>query len=679
MPRKKIPIKILTLDTETYGMGGELRRIAIYDGQNVLFGYKFSDIYPMIEQYYNLNYSVHIYIHFLDFDARKIPEIFQSGTIDWDRTVLINQKYAKITCKHYTLHDSFKLLPESLENLTGKKGFNLTHAKMDLMEKVNQVYPNQYVDKSDFFMNCDADDPVYLEYLKYDVISLYDLIYKLMDVSGLCEEELVRCLSNASMSKKIFKQGYKGNQFITEGESKTDYELATCMGAWHSSTMIKDNVSNQNVSYYDIEKKIRESYFGGRTEVFKPHLKPLNTELFGFHYDVNSLYPYVMSCGNLFPIGFPKFYDVATIIKKNFNDWRENHSGLGFIKCKVFIPKQDIPPLPCKISNKLIFPTGYIIGSWTYVELEYAIKNCGVKVLEYLEMIHFSRTFHVFQNYVKFFYDMKKNAKMTVNKALEKFAKLMLNTAYGWLALGREDKTELHSIAKLEKYAERTIYINEKLEYLECKSIVNSESIQPQIAAYVTSYGRLVLLHQMRKQKKTGEVYYCDTDSIVTDVIMDTCDVDKYIIGKWDLEKKLLEGYFLQPKVYYEDYLEEDIEKVNIKFKGISRATQKEFNKSLYQRIYRKLCKETNELFLVEEKKEILRSLRYTQKNNIDWNTVEERDKYINLGLKQKRNIDYLKNKSEPWHMESIEMFQNFTFYDIPKYKENGNFLNPII
>lgn len=38
-----------------------------------------------------------------------------------------------------------------------------------------------------------------------------------------------------------------------------------------------------------------KAYFGGVTEVFKPLIKN------GFHYDVNSLYPFVMR--NLMPIG----------------------------------------------------------------------------------------------------------------------------------------------------------------------------------------------------------------------------------------------------------------------------------------------------------------------------------------------------------------------------------------
>ena len=54
MPRKR-PKKLITLDTETYnGLKGDLKRIAIYDGVEVTYGYKFEDIEPKINEWYNL-------------------------------------------------------------------------------------------------------------------------------------------------------------------------------------------------------------------------------------------------------------------------------------------------------------------------------------------------------------------------------------------------------------------------------------------------------------------------------------------------------------------------------------------------------------------------------------------------------------------------------------------------
>ena len=116
--KKQKPVKLFTLDTETYnGLFGGLKRIAIYDGSKVIYGYTFEDIEKELIKYYELGYDVHIYIHNIEFDARKLPAIFEKDRIDWSGCVVINGKLTTIKCKKYTFHDSFKLLPMSLKKL----------------------------------------------------------------------------------------------------------------------------------------------------------------------------------------------------------------------------------------------------------------------------------------------------------------------------------------------------------------------------------------------------------------------------------------------------------------------------------------------------------------------------------------------------------------------------------
>ena len=113
--KKQKPVKLFTLDTETYnGLFGGLKRIAIYDGNKVIYGYTFEDIEKELIKYYDLGYEVHVYIHNIEFDARKLPAIFEKDRIDWSGCVVINGKLTTIKCKKYTFHDSFKLLPMSL-------------------------------------------------------------------------------------------------------------------------------------------------------------------------------------------------------------------------------------------------------------------------------------------------------------------------------------------------------------------------------------------------------------------------------------------------------------------------------------------------------------------------------------------------------------------------------------
>ena len=659
MPRVKRLNRLYTLDTETIGLGGDIKRIALYDGQTVHYGYTFEDIEPILIAGYKRGENPCVYIHNLEFDARKIPKVFERGNINWNQTALINNKYARIRCKYYTLHDSFKLLPMSLSSLS--KAFGLEHGKLDLWDEVQKVYPGEYIDHVDFLNRCDRDNELYLKYLGYDVISLYELMQKLMDVSGLSLDEMTGRISTASLSRYLFKNGYKGKVFITPGERLTDYQIMTNFKAWGSE---KPVARFGGLSYQDIEKKIRNSYCGGRTEVFTPRVIGGKA----FHLDVNSLYPSVM-IDNSFPVGEPDYYSNPELCKSMWNMWKNDKIGLGFITCKVFIPMQHIPPLPAKM-GKLVFPCGEICGTWTFNELEYAEKACGVEIREIEEIIFFKRTFKVFHNFVSCFYEMKTNGKKQGNLALTQLGKLILNTSYGWSILRRDDKTELKDISKREKYEERINYINEELGFINIQSIVKTDSIQPQIGAYVTSYARLVLLDMLRRMDKISPVYYCDTDSIVCGELPPHEFIHKTAIGKWDLEGILLDGIFLFPKVYTEIKDDEN----TIKFKGISRDTQKTLSFSFYENLFEKLKKGDRDEVIVEQGKELMRSILYTQKKGINPNIIEQRDKKVNLSNVQKRNMHYAGNYSEPWFFESVEEFKSFSFAaPVKKWSEYGN------
>lgn len=665
MARRKREIKLITLDTETLGLGGALKRIAIYDGQEVNYGYTFADVEKWLVLYYELGYSVHVYIHNLEFDLRKLDGLFTKGNVNWNASKVINGRYVTLACKYYTFHDSFRLLPMSLSTLS--KEFDVEHGKIDLWEQVQEKYPQAYTDIGDYFERCDKDDPLYLEYLGYDVISLYEIIEKILEVSGLELSELVRKLSTASISKHVFRKGYKGALFKHKKERLTDYEIATSFKQWSSTKKTRFGIS-----YREMEQKIRQGYFGGRTEVFTPRMLPKFGRVAGYHYDVNSLYPFVMLSHD-YPVGNPEYY-TGIEAELHWNNWMAMRVGAGFLKAHVFVPEQYVPPLPVNV-GKLAFLTGHLEGTWTFEEVAYAVEHCGVEVLEVQEVIYFKRTFPVFENFINTFYQMKAEGKKSGNKALTQFAKLMQNTGYGYLALIRE-RDDVMNLEEKEKYADKILYENEELGFIRIETEVLSESIQVQIAAYVTSYARLVLLKMARRQAEKGTIYYCDTDSLVTSVPLPTGEVSSLKLGAWDLEGTLLEGFFLQPKVYYEKKAEN---KETIKFKGVSKDTQKEFDYEFYKSLYEKMAGGEHGRVKVEENKSLLRSISYSQKQGIDPNLVEYRDKFMNLDVTPKRDIDYKHNHSIPWHMESLQDFKDFNLSQpVLPFEQYGNLFNTL-
>lgn len=632
------PIKILTLDTETYGLAGGLKRIAVYDGKKVYNGYVFKDIEPVLINYYSLGYNVIVYIHNLEFDLRKLGADLLKE-IMWNKSLIINNKVAKIQFEKYCFLDSFKILPFSLKKLS--KDFEVRHGKMDLWDVVNENYPNQYNDIEDYFIRCDKDDPIYVEYLGYDVISLYEIIEKVHTISGLELKDFVSCVSTSSLSRKIFKKGYHGHEFSSVA-GYNDFDMLC---------------SYDYTRQQDIEDFLRLGYCGGRCEVFIPQLKTL-----GKHYDVNSLYPSEML--GEFPVGKPYFSDNPKIVEKYWNDWCEDRGGLGIVNCAVYIPPQEIPPLPVKM-GKLTFPTGEVYGTWTYEELLYSIENCGVVIREFYAICHYERTYPVFRDFITHFYKMKEQATEDENYSKRTFAKLLMNCGYGYTGMKRDDKTQLDFYSNKDKHD--CIFADETLGYCEYNADIKSKYIQVQIAAYVTSRARLVWLKAARAILQAGgNVYYGDTDSIVTDIDLPKEMVSHTDLGLWDLESKPIEGLFLMPKVYYE-VLEQHR---TVKFKGVSRDTQKTLEYVHYKRLYKHLRERDRQFEIVEKNKSMMSSLIVLYKNDENLNKIEYRDKKFNYLNMQKRIMDYENNITYAHHFNTIEEFENFEYTNVKKEVE---------
>lgn len=639
MKRKAKPVKLITLDTETYdGLKGKLKRIAIYDGHNIHYGYQFSDIESILINYSRMGFSVEIYIHNMEFDLRKIPQVFEK--VNWKKSLMINGKLATLTCKDYTFHDSFKILPMSLKKLS--TGFNVEHGKLDLWEAVQKTYPDKYKDSVDFLDRCDVDDSLFLEYLGYDVMSLYEVLQVIMNLSGIPLSKFVKRVSTASLSRFIFKNGYHDEPFKSPLLSKSDYEYL-CDYKWDNDL--------------EIEDFIRESYCGGRTEVFTPRL-----EVKGYHYDVNSLYPFVMKKGE-YPIGKPQYTEDSLIAEKMYHNWKKDRNGLGFINCRVFIPQQPIPPLPVKM-GKLCFPCGEIYGTWTYEELEYAEKECGVEILEFYCGCHFSKTYPVFERFINVFSKIKEQASDNGNEPLRTFAKLIQNVGYGYTGMRRDDKTSLAPYEDIIKY-EKVCFADKDAGFIEIPTDVDAEYIQVQVASYVTSRARLVLLKALRNViKKGGNVYYCDTDSIVSDMPLDDKMVHKSKLGYWKLESQPIKGLFLKPKVYTELF---ENEEPTIKFKGVSKDTQKTLKYSDYEYYYKELEDKVNDYIIVEKNRLTMRSIMYMQKKGLSPDYYEERDKKMNLKTIEKREMNYKDNNTKPLFFPTLKDFENFSFNKVEK------------
>jgi hypothetical protein len=234
----------------------------------------------------------------------------------------------------------------------------------------------------------------------------------------------------------------------------------------------------------EAEKLGWKAYKGGRVECFVRGTP--QTKL--WWYDFNSLYPYVMAYGS-----YP-FFKSYLGEKTNVN---LDHEGVAdcLVKQDCDIPLLGVKRLFSDGTNKLIFPDGLVRGTFTYPELRWGEYYGVLKIVKVYKAVEWGRTSHPFKKFVLEFYKRR-----NIGEFENKFFKLFLNSLYG--KFGQDPELE-------------EIEVDEN--GLKGRKVKPSLTINnPVIAGYITSQARLRLWEEFRKVG-WEHVYYCDTDSLITD------------------------------------------------------------------------------------------------------------------------------------------------------------------
>jgi hypothetical protein len=307
------------------------------------------------------------------------------------------------------------------------------------------------------------------------------------------------------------------------------------------------------------------AYFGGRVEVFKQGTfsGPL------YYYDIRSSYPWSMLHD------LPTYFRGFEIPNADIN---KAISKCGISEATVTVPIDTYLPVLCvRYNGKLIFPTGQFRGRWTNIELQEAKKQ-GVTI----NRIHAQSLFTpvpFLKSFVKTFYGLRQQA-INEGDAFRSYTyKICLNSIYGKTVESVERTSVIYGHENVEKALEK--YGNDlaKDEYIKptntdgvyiiC-SVADGPFRHVSAGAYITARSRLKLLEGMRiTLENGGQIYYCDTDSIVTDVELPMFADE---LGNFKLEETFSEATFISPKVYKATTLKgEKIFKVKgIPVKGLS-------------------------------------------------------------------------------------------------------------
>ena len=334
--------------------------------------------------------------------------------------------------------------------------------------------------------------PQLKKYLLHDCHGLLEAILKFSDANYKATKiNISQIFTGATLSKKFFYNNY--------------YDC------------IKRPI------YFMTKKKddfIRKSYFGGRNEAF--HIGYIKGNI--YYYDFTSLYP---SEGRQpLPYGKPEW--VEDMNKEDFNNF------FGFCDVKVRSINTDKKPIHATISNNRLVFQHY--KDWYNMRLfseeiklgikegvyEYDFKDCkGIKFLKY----------PILKTFFEDCFERKQEAND--NEALRQTYKIIANSGYGFWGLRANDRdgvvisesenTELYEYLRTGKLINYCDY--GKYCVMRVEKDLDIQDFNVSIASAITSYARIRLWSLINdvENKEGCKVYYCDTDSIITN-----CDITKY-------------------------------------------------------------------------------------------------------------------------------------------------------
>ena len=293
--------------------------------------------------------------------------------------------------------------------------------------------------------------------------------------------------------------------------------------------------------YYDIKK----SFLGGHTDLYIPYGENLN------HYDVNSLYPSVMTKYDM-PVGPIKWFEG--------NILEEDKNAYGFFFCKIITPKNmNRPLLMTKVKTSSGFRTIAPLGTWNdwlFSEEMHNYKNYGYK-FKVIKGYTFNKS-NIFKDYVSQLYSIKQNTPKSDPMYL--ISKLLMNSLFGRFGMNfdlpnykfikeedikdfiQKDFIQVSDIITLDNGYNLIEFLSTKDKSLDDSNTIYNISIS--IASAITSYSRLEMAKWLADTNLN--IWYMDTDSIITDSTLPSDNE----LGGLKLENQYKEAVFLAPKVY---------------------------------------------------------------------------------------------------------------------------------
>lgn len=382
----------------------------------------------------------------------------------------------KYNGKEIKFKDSYRIFQSSLKKTT--QSMKVKHVKTDIDH--NLITKNTFMKYKDEVV----------EYHKIDCVGLLECIKIISDATFKeFKLNITDCFTAASLSKKISLSKF---------------------------------MSKQNIYLLTPEEDtyIRKSYQGGRNECF--YLGGVNDKL--YYYDFTSLYP--SEGRKQLPTGIPVFCDYKD--KSIDNVLLTNR--IGFVRCVIRGTHQMLngkKPLHGHIRDgKFMFeyfetPTEMTLS---VVEIRYGLKlGYTYQPIDGYEFI----AGYVMRDFFNHCFKHKAEARANNDEATEYMWKIILNSGYGFWGYNPHNKDTVRLYSRNGRGWIKALHENRLTNLGQFKNYIISREMNDKlpidtnvaIASTITAYARCTLHIAISDIEKCGGiVYYCDTDSIMTNL-----------------------------------------------------------------------------------------------------------------------------------------------------------------
>jgi hypothetical protein len=394
---------------------------------------------------------------------------------------------------------------------------------------------------------------VYLIEIYYPVVSKHKIIIK--DIYNFISPEYLKdsFINNVMLIYAIFEDLWKAFNI----DLNSIHILSTpAIGFNIYRKHFKDQYKLISQMNSTEDAYIRNAFFGGRNEVFKPLCLHES-----YYYDINSLYPYIMKTCRM-PIGNPIYcentYFGADFVLESF---------YGFLDVLISIDNKNtcLPVLPFKLnfdskntiddtSEGIIYPKGFFRNIYFSEELKLAVSK-GYKIIKIFSGYKYEQSGILFDQFVDVLYSkrfentpQKTDAIQAENiiQAKKNFYKKMLNSFYGRWAIAISERQ--YYAKDFDNIIDPYLCIDpETTDFISVR--IRNKKNNISIACAIAGYARIFMYQIIDKNKL--DLFYWDTDGIFISKPLPTFLVSTTKeIGKFRLISRNQESFFISGKLY---------------------------------------------------------------------------------------------------------------------------------